>query len=243
MREMARMRPNAMSDFAGGPMLTGGGGSDTLAGGIGGPVAEGMPAQRPQSSQPQGSGFQVLAGTRADYRPTPGMLNISMDFNAAPSGRARGTEVIIPDDASPEVRAAAERFNQMVADFARRHGIEDYPVRGVRTRSENKRGVPHTVHAEPFFNTDADMQRAIQSNPAEFAQIYREAFGNLGNARLIAPHGVGRDRGATSDVFGDETSFGEMMAQALLEQQNPLAAYASGPPRRGRANPMAAMAG
>jgi hypothetical protein len=110
-------------------------------------------------------------------------MNISMDFNAAPNGQARGTEVIIPDNASPELRAAAERYNKGVAAFAAKHGIRDYPIRGVRTRSENGRGVPHTVHTEPFFNTDTAMQEAIKANPAAFASIYRDAFGSLPNAR------------------------------------------------------------
>ncbi len=162
------------------------------------------------------SGFTVSPYTRAQYAPSADKLNISMDFNASPNGGARGTEVVIPDSAPPEVRAAAERYNQMVAEFARQNGIADYPVRGVRTRSENGRGVPHTMHVEPFFNDDMAMQQAIQNNPAAFAAIYQEAFGGLGNARLIAPHGVGNDRGAASSVFGDETSFGELMANALL---------------------------
>lgn len=154
--------------------------------------------------------------TRSRFAPSPDYLNVSMDFNAAPSGTARGTEVIIPDNAPPAVRAAAEAFNQRVAEFARRNGIEDYPIRGVRTRTENGRGVPYTIHAEPFFNSDLAMSQAIAANPAEFAAIYQEAFGGLPGARAIAPHGVGRDRGAASDIFGDETSFGELLAKAAM---------------------------
>lgn len=158
--------------------------------------------------------LQVLRGTREQYSPSTG-LNISMDFNAVEGGGARGTEVVIPDNASPEVRAAAERYNQLVRGFAQRYGIEDYPIRGVRTRSENQRGVSNTIHAEPFFNTDTEMQNLIRQNPEEFADLYRQAFGDL-DARLIAPHGVGNDRGAASEIFGDETSYGELMLSALL---------------------------
>lgn len=183
----------------------------------GGPTKRAADAMVPAyTSTGARDGFMISPDTRAKYRPTAGALNISMDFNAAPGGGARGTEVIIPDNASPEVRAAAERYNQMVADFARANGIADYPVRGVRTRSENGRGVSHTVHVEPFFNDDMAMQNAIQANPGAFARIYRDAFGSLDNARLIAPHGVGGDRGAASSVFEDETSFGELMANSLL---------------------------
>lgn len=179
------------------------------------------------------SDFYISPQTRAQYRPGNGALNISMDFNAAPSGTARGTEVIIPDNASPEVRAAAERYNAMVAEFAAANGIQGYPVRGVRTRSENGRGVNDTIHVEPFFNSDVEFQNLVKANPAAFAEIYRAAFGSLPNARLIAPHGVGRDRGAASEIFGDETSYGEFIANTLLGNPasirggQPLAAPAS----------------
>tara|TARA_R110000737_G_scaffold64121_4_gene91778 strand:+ start:5090 stop:6778 length:1689 start_codon:yes stop_codon:yes gene_type:complete len=146
-----------------------------------------------------------------------------MDFNAAPSGNARGTEVIIPDNASPEVRAAAQRYNAGVASFASQYGIQDYPVRGVKTRSENGRGVSNTIHTEPFFNNDLAMQQAILENPQAFAEVYRDAFGTLPDMRLIAAHGIGADRGAASSVFKDETSFGELMAKTLLGSSQPVA--------------------
>jgi hypothetical protein len=180
---------------------------------------------------PTASDFVFTSQTRAQLPPTEGALNISMDFNASPSGNARGTEVIIPDNASPEVRAAAEEFNRLVADFAARNGIEGYPVRGVRTRSENGRGIRNTVHAEPFFNTDTAMQEAIRENPAEFAAIYAQAFGSLSGARVLAAHGEGNDRGATSEIFGDETSFGELMAQSFTGDVGDVGATAP----RGRA--------
>ena len=72
------------------------------------------------------------------------------------------------------------------------------------------------MHVEPFFNSDSLMQQAIQSNPEAFAAIYRDSFGSLPNARVIAPHGVGADRGATSDIFGTETDFGRMMINTIL---------------------------
>lgn len=175
--------------------------------------------------------LQILRGTRAQYDPSTG-LNISMDFNASPGGGARGTEVIIPDDASPEVRAAAEQFNRMVAEYAAAHGIADYPIRGVRTTSENQRGVSNTVHVEPFFNDDLEFQELIQKDPAAFARIYEEAFGNV-NGRLIAPHGVGDDRGAVSPVFGDETTYGDLMAAALLGEELPEYSGVPLPPREG----------
>jgi hypothetical protein len=170
---------------------------------------------------PSDSGLFITPETRAQHPPSANALNISMDFNASPHGNARGTEVIIPDGSGPEVYGAARMFNEEVANFARRHGISDYPIRGIRTRSQNGRGVRHTIHTEPFFNTDLEIQRIIQQNPLEFAEIYTRAFGGLDNARLIAPHGVGADRGATSQIFGSETEFGQLMARTLLSRQPP----------------------
>jgi hypothetical protein len=212
----------------------------------------GMPSNTPQSPSasasfagvnPSDSSLFITPETRAQHPPSANALNISMDFNASPRGNARGTEVIIPDGSGPEVYNAARMFNEEVAAFAQRYGISDYPIRGIRTRSQNGRGVRHTVHTEPFFNTDLEMQRIIQENPQEFAEIYRRAFGGLENARLIAPHGVGADRGATSPIFGDETSYGELMANTLLSggsQAQPSQRLSFGgvePASRGRGSP------
>lgn len=160
-------------------------------------------------------GLNVFAGTRADLQGTAKRPNISLDFNAVEGGGARGTEVIVPDNASPEVRAAAEQYNQRVADFAKANGIEGYDVRGVRTRSENGRGVSNTVHLEPFFNDDAAMQEAIKKDPEGWARIHQDTFGGL-DANLVAPHGVNNDKGAASDIFGSETDYGMMIINSLL---------------------------
>jgi len=206
------IEPNAYSGSVG--MSPGQPQRNALSPYMGEPYVPTEPESSPWSmGEPVGGALQIVGGTRAQHSPRTG-LNISMDFNASPNGGARGTEVIIPDNASPEVRAAAERFNDLVADFARQNGIADYPVRGVRTRSENGRGVSNTVHVEPFFNDDRQMKELVAQNPAAFARLYQEAFGNI-EGRLIAPHGVGRDRGAASDIFGDETSYGELMISQL----------------------------
>jgi len=164
------------------------------------------------------TGLEIVNGSRADYAPTADMPNISLDFNSFKG--AKGTEVIIPDDATPEVRAAAEKFNQLVVEFAAKHGYENYKNRGVKTRSENKRGVSNTIHLEPFFTQDAKIEAIINDNMDEFAQIYKTAFEGV-TGRMVLPHGVEnskgiQDRGAVSKTFGDEYSFGEMIISRLL---------------------------
>ena len=177
------------------------------------PIADGV-----QPEDGKVGTLEIVNGSRADYAPTADMPNISLDFNSFKG--AKGTEVIIPDNASPEVREAAERFNQMVVDFAAKHGYENYKNRGVKTTSENKRGVSNTIHVEPFFTQDAKIEAIINDNMDEFAQIYKEAFGGV-TGRMVLPHGVVnskgiQDRGAVSKTFGDEYSFGEAIISRLL---------------------------
>ena len=177
------------------------------------PVADGV-----QPEDGKVGTLEIVSGSRADYAPTADMPNISLDFNSFKG--AKGTEVIIPDNASPEVREAAEKFNQMVVDFAAKHGYENYKNRGVKTTSENKRGVSNTIHVEPFFTQDSKIEAIINDNMDEFAQIYKTAFGGV-TGRMVLPHGVVnskgiQDRGAVSKTFGDEYSFGEAIISRLL---------------------------
>ena len=162
----------------------------------------------------------ISDGTRAEYKPTSDMFNLSLDFNSFKG--AKGTEVIIPDTADKATREAAERFNQLVVDFAAKHGYKDYRNRGVKTRKQNKRGVRNTIHVEPFFTQDAAMEKIIKENMSEFAKLYTEAFGNL-NVRMVKPHGITnskgvQDRGAVSKTFGDELSFGQLIIDNLKNQ-------------------------
>ncbi len=177
------------------------------------PIADGV-----QPEDGKVGTLEIVNGSRADYAPTADMPNISLDFNSFKG--AKGTEVIIPDDASPEVREAAERFNQMVVDFAAKHGYENYKNRGGKTRSENKPGVSNKIHVEPFFTQGSKSESIINDNMDEFAEIYKTAFGDL-TARMVLPHGVKnsqgvQDRGAVSKTFGDEYSFGEAIISRLL---------------------------
>lgn len=171
-----------------------------------------------QSTDGKVTGLEIVNASRAEYKPTAEMPNISLDFNSFKG--AKGTEVIIPDNASPEVREAAEKFNQMVVEFAAKHGYENYKNRGVKTTSQNKRGVSNTIHVEPFFTQDAKIETIINDNMDEFAQIYKTAFDGV-TGRMVLPHGVEnskgiQDRGAVSKTFGDEYSFGEMIISRLL---------------------------
>jgi hypothetical protein len=148
-------------------------------------------------------------------------LNIAVGFNpAVGDGGVRGTEVIVPDDANAEIRAAAAAFNQSVVEFMASKGISGYPNLGVKTLTESGgRGVQNTIHPEPFFNDDLEATQAVRDNLPEFAANYLDSFGDL-DALLIPSHGV-NDRGSTSSVFIDETTFGELIVILILDALEP----------------------
>lgn len=167
---------------------------------------------------PSSMNLTISNGTRAEFPASKDMFNISLDFNSFKG--AKGTEVIIPDNADAATRKAAEKFNELMVAFAAKHGYSNYKNRGVKTRGENKRGVSNTIHVEPFFTQDSKIEKIIAENMAEFSKMYTEAFGDL-NARLIKPHGKKNskgvlDRGATSTTFGDELAFGELVINSLM---------------------------
>jgi hypothetical protein len=164
--------------------------------------------------------LRVDTGTR-DVNSPEDNLNIAVGFNpAVGDGGVRGTEVIVPDGASSEIRAAAADFNERVIAFMASKGISGYPNLGVKTLTESGgRGVENTIHPEPFFNDDAEATQVVRNSLSSFAAIYLEAFGDL-DALLIPAAGVD-DRGATSSVFVDETTFGLLIAGLIIRALEP----------------------
>jgi len=184
------------------------------------PDQQGLMSKPKEEVKPEGMNLVIADGTRADYKPTSDMYNISLDFNSFKG--AKGTEVIIPDGADEATRAAAEQFNELMVAFAAKHGYEGYKNRGVKTRKQNKRGVSNTIHVEPFFTQDEKIEKIIKENMDEFSKLYTDAFGGL-SARMVMPHGTKnskgvQDRGAVSKTFGDELSFGELVIQSLKKE-------------------------
>lgn len=153
--------------------------------------------QPPSSAVPMdGVAAAITELTRDQIKLQPGQIGVSHDFNDADNPNAKGVEVIIPDNATPEVRAAAEKYAADTANWFRSKGYADYPNRGVKTRSENKRGVPGRVHVEPFFAKDAKAVEIMNQNQAEYAGILAGSFGQLSNAVIHAPHNQ-KDPGAS----------------------------------------------
>lgn len=160
----------------------------------------------------------VSNATRDKYAASPDMFNISLDYNSFQGKSDYGTEVIIPDNADAATRAAALKYNKLMVQFAKKHGINNYKNRGVFTTSENKKrgggGKQNTIHAEPFFAQDIKMVEAVNNNFEEFSKIYLKAFGEL-PARIVAPH-TETNEGAKSNTFGSELAFGKRVIANLM---------------------------
>jgi hypothetical protein len=190
--------------------------------------------------------LQVTLATRAhpDFKTNSGGYNISLDYNGFDGPPTSGTEIIVADSLlkdpvlGPQIRKAGKKFNELVAAFAKKHGVKkidepsmSYPIRqpetsGVKMKSESGGGVSNTIHLEAFFGNDAPMEQAVFDNMDEFAAIIVESFQDLPEGfNLIAPHGAidgtrqpGADRGATTAAnFGSETAFGRTIIKRIQE--------------------------
>ena len=184
-----------------------------------------IPATRPSFS---GLAYQspIFFGDRAELPPElKSKRRIALDFNA---GGGRGVEIIIPQNATEAELAASEAYVNGVKDLFERFGYDNYPIRhsdfrpGIkRVGVENKSGIGNTIHTEPFFKEDMQAT-AIFMDPAfqaEYAALLDGTLRTLPNSVTIAPHGVGKDKGASFQHDG-ETHTENSLGFAILAQLN-----------------------
>jgi hypothetical protein len=151
------------------------------------PKAEPVTGYRPVQI-PAGQSFGVTTKTREELgASTTEARQVSLDFNDAASSTARGIEIIIPDDATEQERAAAQAYVTRTQEFFKRNGVT-VPVRGVKTRTENGRGTVGRFHTEPFFVGDAEAVAAMQKDPAGYAEVLASTLGTIPGVTFIAPH-------------------------------------------------------
>ena len=191
------------------------------------PSSEDLEPVEPIEDSVKIGNLEILMKDRTQI-PAEGKLKISLDFNSSAGGK--GVEIIIPDDASSEVIAAAKKYVAGVKDFFDANGYGNYKIRdggkygsGIFTVSENKKrrdsnlgGVSNTIHTEPFFHQDAKAEKIVDENFESFAKLHLDAFGDL-SARMIIPHGAkGNPVGASSKTFGNEYEYGKRMIDTLM---------------------------
>jgi hypothetical protein len=154
------------------------------------------------NQSPSNGVFGFTTKTRDELgRSSVGSRQVSLDFNAAASRDAKGIEIIIPNDATPEERAAANRYVQLTQKFFADRGL-DRPIRGVRTAKENGRGTPGRFHTEPFFVGDTEARKIMESDPDGYAQVLANSFNGVQGITFIAPHKK-NDPGASDGRFNE----------------------------------------
>jgi hypothetical protein len=154
------------------------------------------------NQSPSDGVFGFTTKTRDELgRSSIGSRQVSLDFNAAASKDARGIEIIIPNDATPEERNAANRYVQLTQKFFADRGL-NRRIRGVRTAKENGRGTPGRFHTEPFFVGDGEARKIMESDPDGYAQVLANAFNGVQGVTFIAPHKK-NDPGASDGKFNE----------------------------------------
>jgi hypothetical protein len=182
-------------------------------------IDDGPPAPAPTALidlPPSPTGFGVTTKTRDELSASSvGSRQVSLDFNDAENTAAKGIEIVIPDDATDEERAAAEDYVNETQRFFAKHGV-DVPVRGVKTRSENGRGTVGRFHTEPFFVGDKESVAAMKKDPEGYAKVLAETLGRIGGITFIAPHKT-NDPGATRGSLNERDFAREYILPKLKE--------------------------
>jgi ribosomal protein L35AE/L33A len=151
---------------------------------------------------PMGDGsWQVTPQTRDQIKTSSraGQRQISLDFNSG-AATSRGVEIVIPYDATPEERAAAQAYVDKTVAWYQSKGIE-VPKGRVLTKTGRGAKVSR-FHTEPFYVQDADAMAAVQNDPDGYAAILEDTLGRLTGATFIAPHKT-KDGGAQNDTINE----------------------------------------
>lgn len=118
-----------------------------------------------------------------------GGVVVNLDTNSSKQGGQTSPMVVIPDEATPAQRQAAQDYAERIASVYRdRFGRTLAPR--VVTRSQNKRGRPFTIHTEPYSVKDTKAVQFFSSEEGKrlHGQILRETFGRVPGAQFAIPH-------------------------------------------------------
>ncbi|HUS97200.1 MAG TPA: hypothetical protein VMX97_10705, partial [Hyphomicrobiaceae bacterium] len=127
-----------------------------------------------------------------------GGVVVNLDTNWAPSGRSTTPMIVIPDNATPAQRKAAQAYVEAIAGVYRDQFGKDITPKVV-TRSQNGRGRPATIHTEPYAVTDGVAVKYFSSPQGAkvHAKILRDTLGTIPGVQFSIPHDPGRgDHGA-----------------------------------------------
>jgi ribosomal protein L35AE/L33A len=167
---------------------------------------------------PLGDGsWQVTPKTRDQIKTSSraGQRQVSLDFNSGVS-TSRGVEIVIPHDATPEERAAAQAYVDKTVAWYQSKGIE-VPKGRVLTKT-GKGAKVSRFHTEPFYVQDADAMAAVQNDPDGYATILEDTLGRLSGVTFIAPHKT-TDGGAQNDQINEREFARSYLVPALQRRK------------------------
>lgn len=100
-----------------------------------------------------------------------GGIWINMDCNQSSGRKVIPPLIVIPDDSSPEIRAAARAYVDAMTKLHNEKFGRNFSGQ-VKTRGQNGRGRPDTIHTEAWSIDDTQMVEFLKSE--EGIQQYRE---------------------------------------------------------------------
>lgn len=173
----------------------------------------------------------TVADRRAVFK--KGGVVVNLDTNWAKGDRQTAPMVVIPDGATKEQRAGAEAYAQAIAQvYKEKFGKTLKPF--VKTRSENGRGRPFTMHTEPYSVNDSRAVAFFNSDEGRkiHAQILQGTLGKIPGVQFSIPHNPSKGDNGAAGNGGNEVQF----AKALLgELKGGAQAVAEGEPTQAEA--------
>lgn len=189
-------------------------------------IAKNGKFQAPQAApQFKGGPFKVFGnGTRvpssaerSKIRKSGGIV-VNLDTNWVKGGKANPM-VVIPDNATPEQRKAAQEYVTSLKQAYKTGLGRDVNPR-VATRSANGRGRGNTIHTEPFALTDPEAVRYFSSKEGKAAlgNITSGTLGKIPGVVFSLPHNEGRgDKGAHGSGT-NEIDYAKSLIQSMQGQ-------------------------
>ncbi len=132
-----------------------------------------------------------------------------MDCNQSDGRKIIPPLIVIPDNSSPEIRAAAKAYVDAMAQLHNRYG-RDFTGQ-VKTRSQNGRGRSNTIHTEGWSIDDLQMVDFLKSEEGiqEYRRILASTLGKIPGAVFSLPHGK-TDPGAMNSLGDSEVSLAQL---------------------------------
>lgn len=180
------------------------------------PAAEDNTLDQIESMDLSQAAFEVTDQTRDQIgkKSTPQARQVALDFNSG-GPQSRGVEIVIPSNATPEEKAAAQEYTTALTAWFKSKGV-DVPNRGVLAKTGSGKSVPR-FHTEPFFVQDAESRKAIEADPDGYARVLVATLGRL-PVTFIAPH-TSTDGGAADGDLNEREFARTVIIPALRRVQ------------------------